>query len=94
MTPPAIRKPLVEIPKKVNKNCPETVKTINVKKAIIVARRTIARRCSSLTPLVIVKKTGIVPNGFANVKNEVKHKRKNGTNESIITVFNLFISLP
>ena len=29
---------------------------------------------ASLKPLVMVKKTGIVPRGLVNVKKEVKHK--------------------
>ena len=85
--PPAIRNPFVEIPKNLNRNCPEKVKTISVRNDTIVARRTMARRCSSLMPLVMVRKTGIVPNGFVSVKNEVKHNRKKGNNESIIILF-------
>ena len=42
----------------------------------IVALRTIAFRSCSFMPLVMVKKTGIVPSGLVNVKNEVKLKRE------------------
>ncbi|EEC94764.1 hypothetical protein PRABACTJOHN_03861 [Parabacteroides johnsonii DSM 18315] len=35
----------------------------------------------------MVKKTGIVPNGFVSVKNEVKHNRKKGNNESMIILY-------
>ena len=40
----------------------------------IVARLMICFRSLSLSQLVIVKKKGIVPNGFVKVKKEVKHK--------------------
>ena len=94
MMPPAMRNPLVEIPKNLNKNWPENVKTINVINDTIVARRTMTRRCSSLMPFVMVRKTGIVPNGFVNVKNEVKHNRKKGNNDSMIILYlNYFILL-
>jgi hypothetical protein len=39
--PAAIRKPLVDIPKNLNKNCPEKVKARSVIKEMIVARFTI-----------------------------------------------------
>jgi len=34
----------------------------------------------------MVRKTGIVPNGFVSVKKEVKHKRAKGSKVSIITM--------
>ena len=40
---------------------------------MIVALFTICCRSFSSKPFVIVKKTGIVPKGFVNVKKEVKH---------------------
>lgn len=49
----------------------------------IVALRTIAFRSWSFIPLVMVKKTGIVPSGLVNVKNEVKHNRAKGNKSSI-----------
>ena len=76
---------IVYIPIPCEEVCP--VKAISVINDTIVARRTMARRCSSLMPFVIVRKTGIVPNGFVNVKNEVKHNRKKGNNDSMIILF-------
>ena len=38
-------------------------------------------------PLVMVKKTGIVPSGLVNVKNEVKHNRAKGNKSSISIIF-------
>ena len=76
--PPAIRKPLVDSPKNLNKNCPDRVKMIKVIKATIVARRTIALRSLFDRPWVIVRNTGMVPNGFVSVKKEVKHKSVKG----------------
>ena len=38
-------------------------------------------------PLVIVKNTGMVPNGLVNVKKEVKHSNANGNNVSIDVLF-------
>ena len=84
MIPAAIRNPLVEIPKNLNKNWPQNVNEIKMKKEIIVARLTICRLSDSSNPFVIVKKTGIVPNGFVNVKNEVKHNKAKGMIVSII----------
>ena len=66
--PPAIRKPLVDSPKNLNKNCPDRVKMIKVIKATIVARRTIALRSLFDRPWVIVRNTGMVPNGFVIFK--------------------------
>ena len=86
MIPPAIRNPLVEIPKNLKRNWPENVNTIKVMKEAIVARFTMALRCSSSIPCVIVRKTGMVPNGFVSVKKEVKHKRAKGSSVSIIVV--------
>ena len=55
----------------------------------IVALRTIAFRSWSFIPLVMVKKTGIVPSGLVNVKNEVKHNRAKGNKSSISIIFEL-----
>jgi len=41
----------------------------------------------SFIPLVMVKKTGIVPSGLVNVKNEVKHNRAKGNKSSISIIF-------
>ena len=38
-------------------------------------------------PLVMVKKTGIVPSGLVNVKNEVKHNRAKGNKSAISIIF-------
>ena len=84
--PPAIRKPLVDSPKNLNKNCPDRVKMIKVIKATIVARRTIALRSLFDRPWVIVRNTGMVPNGFVSVKKEVKHKSVKGSNASIFLI--------
>ena len=67
-------------------NCPETENPIRVKTHTTVARRTMVLRSSSLIPFVMVRKTGIVPNGFVSVKKEVKHKRAKGSKVSIITM--------
>ena len=53
----------------------------------IVALRTIAFRSWSFIPLVMVKKTGIVPSGLVNVKNEVKHNRAKGNKSFHINNF-------
>ena len=42
---------------------------------------------SACIPLVIVKNTGMVPNGLVNVKKEVKHSNANGNNVSIDVLF-------
>ena len=81
--PAAMRNPFVEIPKNLNKNWPQKVKHINIKKEVIVARLIIRLRSASLKPFVIVRKTGIVPNGFVKVKKEVKHKSAKGRIVSI-----------
>ena len=65
----------------------EKVKARSVIKEMIVARFTIWRRSSSSIPLVIVKNTGMVPNGLVNVKKEVKHSNANGNNVSIDVLF-------
>ncbi len=52
----------------------------------IVALRTIAFRSCSFMPLVMVKKTGIVPSGLVNVKNEVKHNSAKGNKSSIVII--------
>ena len=83
MIPAAIRKPLVEIPKNLNKNCPQKVKEIRIMNEIMVARFMICCRSDSSKPLVIVRNTGIVPNGFVKVKNDVKHKSAKGIIVSI-----------
>ena len=86
ITPPAIRKPFVEIPKNLKRNCPAKTKTIKVINETSVARLTIERRSFSVIPCVIVKKTGIVPKGFVNVKKEVKHNNAKGMRVSIMVV--------
>ena len=45
---------------------------------MMVARLTMCCRSSSDIPLVIVKNTGMVPNGLVNVKKEVKHSNAYG----------------
>ena len=85
--PAAIRKPLVDIPKNLNKNCPEKVKARSVIKEMIVAR------FHNMTPFFIIhsfshsQNTGMVPNGLVNVKKEVKHSNANGNNVSIDVLF-------
>ncbi len=83
MIPPAILNPLVDIPKNLNKNCPEKINTIKVMKETMVARLMIPFRSSLDIPSVIFRKTGIVPKGFVNVKKDVKHNKKKGTNASM-----------
>lgn len=70
-----MRKLLTDIPKKLNSNCPEMAKPMITKKATIEAFLAMLVRFSLVRSAVIVIKTGIVPNGFINVKKEVKHKR-------------------
>ena len=84
MIPAAIRKPFVEIPKNLNKNWPQKVKPIKIRNEVMVARLIIRFRSSSLKPLVIVRKTGIVPKGFVKVKNDVKHNSAKGIIVSIV----------
>ena len=78
-----MRKPLVEMPKNMKMNCPAKVKTIRMMTAVIVARLTMKRRLSSLSPCVMVRNTGMVPNGLANVKIDVRHNNAYGSNVSI-----------
>ena len=40
-------------------------------------------------PWVIVRNTGIVPNGLVNVKNDVRHNKRKGSIVSIIINDNL-----
>ena len=64
------------------------MKTIKVRNATMVARRTMARRYFSVIPFVIVRKTGIDPNGFVSVKKDVKHSKAKGKSpESILMNF-------
>jgi len=77
MTPPTILKLLTEIPKNLNSICPENAKAKIVIKATILAFFAVLLRFSILNDLVIDMKIGIVPNGFINVKKEVKTKIAN-----------------
>jgi hypothetical protein len=77
MTPPTILKLLMEIPKNLNKTCPEKAKAIMVINATILAFLAVLLRFSLLNVFVIDIKIGIVPKGFINVKNEVKIKIAN-----------------
>ena len=81
-----MRKPLVDIPKNLNRNYPAKTKTIKVIKETIVARLTTDCRSLSVIPCVIVRNTGIVPNGFVNVKKEVKQSKAKGNIVSIAVV--------
>ena len=83
-----MRNPLVEMPKNLNKNCPQKVKPNNIKKEVIVARFIIRLRSTSLKPLVMVRNTGIVPKGLVKVKKEVKHNSAKG---SIVSIVNNYI---
>ena len=78
MIPAAIRKPFVDIPKNLNRNCPQNVNAINMMKDMIVALFTMCLRSFSSRPLVMVRNTGIVPSGLVNVKNDVKHNKAKG----------------
>ena len=54
---------------------------------MMVARLTMCCRSSSDIPLVIVKNTGMVPNGLVNVKKEVKHSDAYGKSVSMSVIF-------
>ena len=54
---------------------------------MMVARLTMCCRSSSDIPLVIVKNTGMVPNGLVNVKKEVKHSNAYGKSVSMSVIF-------
>ena len=73
MMPPTMRKPLVEIPKKRNRNCPANTKINKAQQATTVARTATARRSFSPKEFVMVRKTGIVLKGLVMVKSDVKH---------------------
>ena len=65
---------------------------IEVIKETIVARLTTDCRSLSVIPCVIVRNTGMVPNGFVNVKKEVKQSKAKGNIVSIavITLYVIF----
>ena len=65
----------------------EPVKARRVINEMMVARLTMCCRSSSDIPLVIVKNTGMVPNGLVNVKKEVKHSNAYGKSVSMSVIF-------
>ena len=69
---------------------PAKVKTIIVRKATRVARDTINRRSLSVIPCVIVRKTGMVPKGFVNVKKDVRQSKAKGRIDSIVAILFVF----
>ena len=77
----------MDIPKNLKRNCPEKVKARRVINEMMVARLTMCCRSSSDIPLVIVKNTGMVPNGLVNVKKEVKHSNAYGKSVSMSVIF-------
>lgn len=77
--PAAILNPLVDIPKNLKRNCPASVKATRVMKDMIVALRTILDLSTSSMPEVMVRKTGMVPNGFVRVKKDVRQINAKGS---------------
>jgi hypothetical protein len=77
ITPPTTLKLFTEIPKKSNINCPANAKAIVVSRETIEAFLAVAFLASTDKLEVIAIKTGIVPNGFISVNNEVKQSKPN-----------------
>ena len=80
-----MRKPLVEIPKNLKRNCPPNVNRSKAQQATSVARTATARRSFSYKDWVMVRNTGIVLNGLVIVKSDVKHNKAKGNTVSIIS---------
>jgi hypothetical protein len=74
ITPPTTRKLSTEIPKNLNNNCPVNANAIMVKNDTIEAFLAVLFRSSTVKSAVIDINTGMVPNGFINVKNEVMQR--------------------
>ena len=68
ITPPAIRKPLTDIPKKLKSNSPANANTESIMKAVSVALKAVCRLNFGDKSLVIAKKTVETPSGFINAK--------------------------
>jgi hypothetical protein len=77
ITPPTILKLFTEIPKKSKINCPAKAKAIVVNRETMEAFLAVAFLASTDKLEVIAIKTGIVPNGFIRVNNEVKQSNPN-----------------
>lgn len=75
----------MEIPKKRNRKSPEMANIIIIRKDTNDAFRATFLRCASSKSMVIVINTGIAPNGFINVKKEVKHNKPK-VNISLISI--------
>ena len=81
--PAAILNPLADMPKSVKSTCPAIVKEMRIISEVMVARFTICALWALSKPLVIDRNTGMVPNGLAKVKNDVRQINANGNNVSI-----------
>ncbi len=74
-----MRKPLVDMPKNLKRNCPSTVKDSSVTNEMNVALLTMARRCGSAMSCVMVRNISIVPRGLVRVKNDVRQRNANAS---------------
>jgi len=77
ITPPTIRKPFTDMPKKLNKSCPAKANMVSAIKAVKEALKAILRFNFRSNSELIVTNTGTVPSGFISARKLVNENRLN-----------------